>query len=241
MINGIKGAALAAVLAAGGMVSNAFALASLPFVEDFASNNANWLNGASASATWLPSGGVDGGSYISYTAPTFKSDASGAFPGAPPLQLMFRANNSADASGDAFVGDWLAGNVSALTLAVRHNYGSNLNFYARLAGVGGAGASLAFDASFAVAPNTWTSLSIPIVDSNPPFLSYGAPGSTFTSVFTNIQNLQFGLYVPASTDFIGLSMDIDNVSIVPEPGAIGLSAVAGLLLIGLGVFRNRKR
>jgi hypothetical protein len=234
MTNGIKGAAVAAVLAAGGLVSNAFGLASLPFIEEFASGNANWLNEPGASATWMPTGGADGGGYISYTPPAFTSNSSGAF-SAPPFQLMFRANNSTSSSGGAFVGNWLSGGVASLNLAVRHNYETSLNFYARLAGVGGAGASLAFDASFAVAPNAWTSVSIPIVNSNPPFLSYGS--GSFNGIFSNILNMQFGLYLPASTAFTALQMDLDNVSIVPEPGTVGLVVIG---LAGLGILRRRQ-
>jgi hypothetical protein len=231
MMKKTLGVAIAAALT----LTQASALV-VPFMEDFESNNSNWLNGASASATWLSSGGVDGGAYISYTAPTFKSAESGPFPGSPPLQVMLRANSAANASGGAFVGDWLSGEVSSLDLAVRHNFDSSLNFYARLASTGGAGASLAFDEMFAIAPNTWTLVSIPVVDSNPPFLSYGT--GSFNGIFSNIQNLQFGLYVPASTDFIGLSMDIDNVSVVPETSTVALLVLG---IAGLALLRRRNR
>jgi hypothetical protein len=236
MTNGIKGAAVAAVLAAGGLVSNAFGLASLPFIEEFASGNANWLNEPGASATWMPTGGADGGGYISYTPPAFTSNSSGAF-SAPPFQLMFRANNSTSSSGGAFVGNWLSGGVASLNLAVRHNYETSLNFYARLAASTppGAAASLAYDGAFAIAPNAWTSVSIPIVNSNPPFLSYGS--GSFNGIFSNILNMQFGLYLPASTAFTALQMDIDNVSIVPEPGTVGLVVIG---LAGLGLLRRRQ-
>jgi hypothetical protein len=229
MINGIKGAALAAVLAAGGMVSNAFALASLPFVEDFASNNANWLNGASASATWLSAGGVDNGGYITVNITVVNTGFGSA---------SFRGNGASDASGDAFVGDWLAGGVSLFTAYVRHNAPMNLNIFARLdAGSGRAGSSV----DFAVAPNSWTQISIPIVDSPSSFQSYGA--GTFSTVFTNIQNIQIFLSLTQNSSVFGqiYTIDADQISVVPEPGTIGLAAGAWLLLIGLRVFRNRKR
>lgn len=227
---------LSHVILALALIHQSFAL-TVPFMEDFAINNANWLNGASGNATWLPSGGVDGGGRISYTAPSFTTNSTGPFPGSPPFQLMFRANNSSSSSNGAFVGNWLSGGVTSLGIAVRHNYDSTLNFYARLAAAGGAGASLANDANYAVIPNTWTTISIPIVDSNPPFSSYGAPGSTFTSVFSNIQNLQFGLYLPVSTQFNSLQMEIDSVSIVPEPATAGLLVVG---LLGLRLFTRRQ-
>lgn len=204
----------------------------VPFTEDFTSGASNWLNGASAAPTWSATGGVGNSPYISYTSPDFTSGGSSPFPPfPPPFQLMFRANSSANASGGAFVGDWLSGGVSSLSVAVRHNYDSTLHFYSRLASTGGAGASLAFDDAFALAPNTWTTINIPIVESDPPFLGYGS--GTFSSTFSNIQNLQFGLYLPANTTFTGLRMDIASASVVPEPGTIGLVAfgLTGLVLL----------
>jgi hypothetical protein len=191
------------------------------FTETFNTNASNWLNAT---------GGILDSGYISFTS-TFTSGSSGPF-GAPPLQTLFRGNNAVDASGDAFVGNWLASGatVVSLTLSIRHDYTSTLNLYTRLDAGSGAAASLAFSASYAIAPNTWTTITIPIQNSNPPFLSYGA--GDYNSVFTNIQNLQIGMYVPASTTFTNLNVGIDNVSItvVPEPheyalGMVGLMAV----------------
>jgi hypothetical protein len=204
----------------------------VPFTEGFTSGASNWLNGASAAPTWSDSGGADDGAYISYTSPDFTSGGSSPFPPfPPPFQLMFRANSNTNASGGAFVGNWLAGGVSSLSVTARHNYGSTLHLSSRLASTGGAGASLAFDTAFAMAPNTWTTINIPIVQSDPPFVGYGS--GTFSSTFSNIQNLQFGLYLPANTQFTGLRMDIANASMVPEPGAaeLVLSALAVLALL----------
>jgi hypothetical protein len=218
----------------------AAALAPLPFTEDFAANASGWLTGDSTAPIWSSSGWVDGSGYISFTAPEFTSGTN-SFPGAPPLRLMFRGNNANDASGDAFVGNWLADGVVSLSLIIRHNYTEPLNFYARLAASGGAGASLAFDSVFAIqATNTWTTVTIPIVDSNPPFVSYGMPGATFTSVFTNMQNLQFGLYLPTNTTFADLRMDIDSVSIVPEPSTWALLGCGAAVLAGLALRRRSK-
>lgn len=203
------------------------ALAVTVFTETFDSGAANWLNGASAAPTYFATGGVGDSGYISYTPAPFNS-GSGGF--GDPLQIMFRANASADASGDAFVGDWLGGGIIYLTFDVIHNYTDPLNAYARIAGTGGAGASIAN--IYTIAPNTWTTITIPITDSNPPFISYGS--SNFNGVFSNVQNLQFGLYLPANTEFTGLTMGIDNVSVVPEPGSV---ALAGL---GLGLLALRR-
>jgi hypothetical protein len=205
----------------------------VPFTEDFTSGASNWLNGSSAAPTWSATGGVDDSAYISYAAPAFTSGSTSPF-GTPPFQLMFRAGTNA--SGSAFVGNWLAGGgVSSLSVTVRHNYDSTLHLYSRLASTGGAGASLAFNNAFALAPNTWTTINIPIVESDPPFVGYGS--GTFTSAFSNIQNLQFGLYLPANTAFTGLRMDMASASTVPEPGTIGLVAFG---LAGLAFLQRRR-
>jgi hypothetical protein len=228
MINGIKGAALAAVLAASGMVSNAFALASLPFIEDFASNNANWLNGSSVNATWLPAGGVDDGAFIRSTG-TVNATGFGT--------IVFRGNANADASGDAFVGNWITGGVSSFSTFVRHDAPMNLNVYARLdAGFGRAGSSV----DFTVTPNTWTQLSVPIVDSTSSFQSYG--GGNFTSVFGNILNIQIAMSATQNATLDGqtYTIDIARVSMVPEPGSLML-LTSGLLAIGFFRFRKHPK
>jgi hypothetical protein len=219
----------------GTSVAPAAALAPLPFTEDFATNASGWLSFSNTAPNWFTNGGVGDSGYISYSL-TFTSPVSGPF-GGPPQQIMFRGNAGNDASGDAFVGNWLSGGVTFLSLAVRHNYTETLYFYARLDAGSGRAASSAFDVSFAIpATNTWTAVTIPIVDSNPPFVSYGA--GTFTSVFTNIQNLQFGVYVPTNTIFTDFRMDIDGVSAVPEPSTWALLACAATALAS---WRLRRR
>ncbi|MEM1082782.1 MAG: PEP-CTERM sorting domain-containing protein [Verrucomicrobiota bacterium] len=201
------------------------ALAVTTFVETFDTDDSNWVDEFSGTPTYFASGGVGDSGYISYTAPAFNSGAGGF---GPPLKLMFRGNNADDASGDAFVGNWLADGVQTFSVAVRHNNTTPLNFYSRIASFGGAGASLS--AGFIVAPNTWTTINVPIVNSNPPFSSFGS--SSFAGVFSNVQNLQLGLYLPANTDFDDLRMDIDNVGVtVPEPTTIALAGLGSAMLL----------
>lgn len=201
------------------------------FTETFNTNASGWLNGASGAPIYNATGGVGDSGYISYAPADFNS-GSGGF--GDPLALMFRGNAAADASGDAFVGDWLGSGVITLSLTFQHNYTESLNFYARIGGTGGAGASLTNTVVFTIAPNTWTTITIPITDSNPPFASYGS--STFNGVFANVQNLQFGLYLPANTDISGLVVGLDNVTIaVPEPTA------AVMFGLGLGVIALRRQ
>lgn len=205
------------------MTGTAFAVVG-NFTETFNTNASGWLNGASGAPTYNSTGGVDDSGYISYSF-TGSTAASGSF-GAPPLQILFRGNNSANASGDAFVGNWLTADIESFSVSFIHNYSTDLTLYARFDAGAGAAASLAPDALYTIAPNTWTTITFSIEDGNPPFLSYGA--GTFNTVFTNIQNLQLGLYLPASTQINDLVVGIDNVTTtVPEP--------TSALLVGLGL------
>lgn len=204
------------------------------FTETFDTGANGWLKNTSptAAADHFTTGGVGNSGYISFTH-TFTSGTSGTG-GGPPLQLMFRGNNAADASGDAFVGNWINDGVQFLSLTIRHNYSTSLNFYSRIAATAGGGASLNVLPEFLIPANTWTTINIPIINdlydaennTDATFLSYGA--GTFNSVFTNIHDLQFGFYVPASTTFTNFTVDLDNVSlVVPEPASLGLVAFAG--------------
>jgi hypothetical protein len=187
----------------------------VPFTEDFTSGAANWLNGSSAAPTWSATGGVDGGGYIS---------APGAISAGGFGTIVFRGNGAADASGDAFVGDWITGGVSTFSAYISHDAPVALNFYARLdAGSGRAGSSV----DFSVAPGDWFQLNLPIANSPTSFQSYGA--GTFATVFNGIQNVQIALSTTQDPSTAGqtYNVSLDRVATVPEPGTLGLVA-AGL-------------
>jgi len=211
------------------LVASALQVSALlvPFTEDFAANNANWLTGASSNAPWFSSGGADGGGYISSTA-TMTSSGFGA--------ALFRGNAASDASGDAFVGNWLTGGVNLFTTFIKHDAGFSLDIFARLDAGAGSAASTVF---FSVPTGQWFEISVPIVDSASSFQSYGAAGPTgFNTVFANIQNVQFfaSTNSPAGT----YNFSLDNVSVVPEPRTVGLLGL-GAALLGWRVCRRRRR
>lgn len=199
----------------------------VPFTEAFVANNSNWLislvpSGAAA-APWSSSGGVDGSGFISSsrTMSTAQfNQGAGAFG-----FILFRGNAANDASGDAFVGDWLTGGVTEVSTYVRHDAPENLNVYVRLdSGSGRAGSSV----PFSVPSNTWTRIAVPIVDSVSSFQSYGA--GTFSTVFANIQNVQIAL---SDTQPVGVldgtttyTFGIDSVAVVPEPSGVALALAA---------------
>jgi hypothetical protein len=197
----------------------------VPFNEEFATGNSNWLAGNSSAATWVVTGGADGGGYIS---------APGAITSTGFGTIVFRGNNTADASGDAFVGDWLAGGVTSFSAFVRHDAPVALNIFARIdAGAGRAGSSI----DFSVPGGEWFQINVPIVDSPSSFQSYGA--GTFNTVFSNIQNIQLVLSSTQDPSTAGqtYTVDFDNVSVVPEPGTVGL-VVFGLA--GLALLQRRR-
>lgn len=198
----------------------------VPYTEDFTTGASNWLTGASAAPTWSATGGVDGGGYISSSA-TMSSAGFGA--------ALFRGNASSDASGDAFVGNWLTSGVSLFSAYIKHDATQALDIFARLDAGAGAAASSVF---YNVPANQWFLISIPIVDSPTSFQSYGAAGPTgFSTVFGNIQNIQFfaATNSPAGT----YSFSLDKVSSVPEPGIMGMLGFGAALLAWHGARRRK--
>jgi hypothetical protein len=189
----------------------------VPFTEDFSTGASNWLNGSSAAPTWSATGGVDGGASIS--APG--SISAGGFG-----TIVFRGNAAADASGDAFVGNWLTGGVSTFSAFVRHDAPVALNFYARLdAGSGRAASSV----DFSVPVGGWFQLNIPIAEAS--FQSYGAAGTgtaAFNSVFSSMLNVQIALSSTQDPSTAGqtYNVSLDRVATVPEPSVVALCALA---------------
>lgn len=198
----------------------------VPFTEDFSGNASGWLTGASQSPTWNSTGGADGGAYISANA-TMTPTGFGA--------ALFRGNAANDASGDAFVGNWLSGGATLFSAFIRHNAEQPLDIFARLDAGGGRAAS---SVGFSVPTNQWFQISLPIVDSPTSFQSFGQPPTGFVIVFTNIQNVQF--FASPSSPAGTFRFDLDKVSVVPEPGTLGLLGLGAALFVYAGA-RQRLR
>lgn len=205
--------------------------ATVPFTETFASGNANWSIGSStvyAAATWNATGGPSGGTFISRLG----SGTGGPFSG----PTIFRGQDNFDSSGDAFVGDWIADGVGTFSIDFFHDHSIALNVSVRFANsLNDPGAS---SVSYSVNPSTWTTLTVPIVDSASSFQTYGSLGSvpnptSFSTIFSSIGNIQLSL--PTGTDLPSVTFGIANPSIapVPEPATwtvMGAAAVVGLAM-----------
>jgi hypothetical protein len=204
----------------------------VPFTENFTADPAGWrMRDSVTPLTWQSSGGPDAGSYSSTTF-NFQNSSVSTMSG----PIMFRGHDAFDASGDAFVGNWLTGGVTSLSAFVRHDAGVPLTFFTRFATPANSPAVVGLSSS-PVPSGVWTQFTIPIGFGNP-YIYEGPPSQAFfNSVFGNIGNLQLGVMVPA--ELAGLNQvfnfDLDQVSIVPEPAA-GLLLLAGF--IGLGFRRS---
>lgn len=228
-------AVLFAVAAAVALSASAPAV-TVPFTETFATDNALWSIGSStvfSGATWNAAGGPGGSSYISRLG----SGPDGMFSG----PTLFRGQDNFNSSADAFVGDWITDGVGLFTVDVFHDHTSALDFTVRLANsFNDPGAS---SVAFSVPASTWTTLSVPIVDSTSSFQTYGSLGAvpdatSFSTIFSSIGNIQIGL--PSGQVGGGLptvTFGLANPTVaVPEPGTWAVLAGAA----AMGLFRLRR-
>jgi PEP-CTERM motif len=202
--------------------------ATVPFEESFSVDAANWKNSASTDPTYVATGGSDGSGFIE-TAFAFTSSAS-------TTPVLFRGHDSFDASGDAFVGDWIADGITKLRAKVRHNAPQPLNFFARIASPFSFPGAVAID--FApVSPNVWTEVEFDISAASSQFVSF--EGTDFATVFSDVGNVQFGVDAPEAlvSDTTQYTYQLDQVAIVPEPA----SWLLALGLAGFGCLSRRIR
>jgi hypothetical protein len=198
--------------------------ATVPFTEDFALTNEGWTDAAGTSLTYVGAGGPDASSFVTGTASFVAANEN-------DFVSVIRGQDNTDASGDAFVGDWIAAGVTEFTTWVRHNAPFPLPMFARFATPtnfpGAAGIQFA-----PVPSDTWTQLTIAINPASPQIVLEG-PGSSFNAVFGNLGNIQIGVQVPAGLAGFTppVTFDLDQPTITPEPASLGLLAVGGLALL----------
>ena len=200
------------------------AQASLPIEENFSNDAANWFNaGGGAPATYNPTGGSDGGGFISQTL-----DLSTTMDADTPV--LFRAQDEFGSSGNAFVGNYLTNGATELTVFIRHNAPAPLNIFNRFSGPGNFPGAVSVD-FVPVFPNVWTQVSFPIDPSSPQFVSF--EGSDFNSVFSLVGHLQIGPSITAGVAGLPalVQFDLDQVRLVPEPATAALFMATGIALV----------
>ncbi|MFM9956432.1 MAG: hypothetical protein ACKVZJ_00005, partial [Phycisphaerales bacterium] len=205
--------------AALGFVSSASGL-TVPFTETFAGGNASWTNSANAPLEAVGAGGPDGSSY-----------ASGVFnfagTNAQSTPAILRAQNTTNASGGSFFGNWVTQNVTTLSFDIRHDAPVSLDVFVRWTGASApAFPGIILFASSSVPSGAWTSVTMAI-SSGAAFVP--EPGGTYAGIFPQVARMQFGA-TPGSLagQNVAVRFDIDNVRIVPGPGVVALVGLAGI-------------
>ncbi len=217
-----------AVLASLTISTAALAGPTNPFTETFDNGANNWLGGDFLPPAEFATGGVDDSGYIA-SQTGFEFNESGDF------NTLFRGNKGlfpgTDASGGAFIGDWIAAGVTNLTFSIKHDIPEPITVFVRFAAdTGGAAFPGAVAINFIpVFAGEWTEVSIDISPNNPSFVTF--EDSSFENVFSNIGFIQIGVAVPDA--LIGdprlFNVGLDNVSIVPAPAGLAALAPAGLI------------
>ena len=227
------------ILLASGMLG-AFAAvgaraATVPFTESFDSDVSAWEDSVNLPLAWTATGGSDGGGFASGTF-NFNGYTPG-FGGSGPIVL--RASAADNASGGAFLGDWLTAGVGSVTAMVRHNAPEAMQFYLRIATSANSPAG-AFQSSQLVEANVWTQITFPIVPLAAYCVDAGPPGACATALAA-VGNFQVGTSAPVGLrdDNVAYRFDIDQVSLnpIPEPGT---AALFGLGLAGLAAAGRRE-
>jgi len=198
------------------------ALGIVPFQEPFASGASNWRQADGVTdLAWSASGALDGSSYAS-TPFNFLNQPANATP------IMFRGSTQYNTSGNAIFGDWRTDPVTEVIADVRHNAGVPLTFFSRFSP--GAAGAVALSSSI-VAGEVWQEVHFVILPFHPQTFFYEGPGVTYDTVFANVARVQFGVLVPQELAGVdqAFRFDIDNIRVVPAPGAAAMLALAGVV------------
>lgn len=191
------------------------------FTETFETGANGWLQGSFSAPTYNATGALDGSAYISSTADLNSAGPFGL--------TVFRGQDDFDASGDAFVGDYLAGGIDRISFDFRHNAGQDLGIALRVASSNNFPA-FAVELAGPVVSDEWVTLSFDLSFFNPLVTIEGAPTpEAFNEIMAAIGNLQVSVDRPDGLDTpLVVDFDLDNVAITPAPSALALLGLGGL-------------
>jgi hypothetical protein len=203
----------------------------LPVLEEFPSNNRNWIGGnTNMPLTHEGAGGPDGGAYV--TTEFIFNGFSNPFGGGP---VIFRAHQNQNASQHAFEGDWFEDGVGRVRAWVRQDTGLDLTYFVRFANPSNAPPAAVVDDDDTVPSGVWTQIEIEIDPDDP---SCQGEGVTCAQAMANVGNFQIGTNAPAPlpTTNAEFTFDVDKVELleveVPEPSQAVLALVGALAMAG---------
>ncbi len=202
----------------------------VPFVEDFNTDSANWGNSEAAGpgfqqggpANWVSSGGPDGSGYASVDF------SFGNFAG-PFNPTLFRGQDEFNSSNGDYVGDWLSNGIRTVRYSIRHNAPVPIPFNLRVSTPQNTPGASAVIFGPPVLPNTWTELVFDLSPGSPQIVTLG--GGTYNGIFGNLGHIQIGADIPAAleNDPTVYAIDLDNVVAAPEPGTAILAGMAAVV------------
>jgi len=203
---------------------NGVASAQNGFIEQFDSDAANWRNfNGSATLAWISTGGPDNSGFAR-SSYNLSGTTVGGFP-----PTVIRAHASYPSSNGGYTGNWIADGATIFQFDIRHNLAEAISMTGRFATpTNNPGASAV--SSTVIQPNVWTTVTFNLAEGSPDIISLG--GGTYASIFGNLGNIQLGFNVPVSlagTNF-DATFDIDNVRVLPAPGALALLGMGGLVV-----------
>jgi len=191
----------------------------------------------------MQTGGPGNSNYISqqFLVPT----TGGGFSG----PTLFRGQGGFDSSDDRFVGNWITGGVGQFSVALRHSAPAPVIFQFRFAPVANSPGASTID--HVVPSNSWTTITVPFVDSNSVFQAYSQftpPNpAVFADIFGNLSNIQIGLAPLSAQDqsIRGNTYSFDlaapSIAPVPEPGTWAALAAAATAAVVVRLHRLRGR
>ncbi len=231
-------AGLAALAVPALSTATASAALVVPYTETFATSAARWSDRSTfRELSFVGAGGPDGSAYASGNN-TFTANAAGDF------AVVSRGQGNFNSSNSNFVGNWITGGVSTFSIDLRQHTGAPLQMFLRFVTASNFPGA-AYTIPFLIPHNTWTNVVLSVNAFNPGFTyeSFRNPMDpnfqtlAFADAFTALSRVQVAILVPASLAGTTTSVlfDIDNVRIVPAPGA------ATAALGGLGLLARRRR